>query len=96
MKMLSLNRYSAIDIGSPVRITNDASSKAVAIPATAKAFVCFAESGPVRLEINGAATSTSTIYVQQDTSIMYPIRGGIQTLFCYGAVGSFGNFRFLG
>jgi hypothetical protein len=94
--MISANRFSAVDIGSPRRITNDASSKSVAIPATAKAFVCFAEAGPVRLEIDGAATSTSTIYVQQDTSIMYPIRGGVQTLFCYGAVGTFGNFRFLG
>jgi hypothetical protein len=94
--MLSANRYSLVDVGSPLRITNDASSKAVAIPATTLAFVCFAEAGPVRLEIDAPATATSTIFIQQDTSIMFPIRGGKQTLFCYGAVGTFGNFRFLG
>lgn len=84
------------DVGSPVRITNNASSQAVTIPATARSFVCIAEGGAVRIEIDGAASSTSTIYVPQDTMMIYPIRGSKQTLYCYGSGGSYGNFRFLG
>jgi hypothetical protein len=93
--MLSVDRYSLVDIGSPLRKTNNATSLTVALPAKVRAFVCFAENGPVRLEIDSAATATSTIYIQQDTSIMYPIKS-TQALYCYGAAGSFANFRFLG
>lgn len=84
------------DIGNPVRIIGNAASQQVAVPATARAFVCFAEGGSVRCEIDGAATATSTIYAAEESSVTYPITGGSQTLACYAAVGAFGNFRFLG
>ncbi len=84
------------DIGSPVRITNDTTSKSVAVPATAKAFACQAELGEVRLAISGTASATSTLRVPEDSWLMYPIVGGTQTLFSYGAVGTFSNVRFLG
>ena len=84
------------DIGSPVRITNNATGQAVTVPTGARSFVCIAEGGFVRLEIDGAATDSSTLYVPEDSMQIYPIRGGSQTLYCYGAAGTYGNFRFLG
>jgi len=84
------------DVGSPVRITNNATSQSVSVPATAKAFWCQAEGDEVRLEIDGAASSTSTIRVPEDTIIVYPITGGTQTLYSYGAASSYSNVRFLG
>lgn len=84
------------DIGSPVRITNDATSQEVTVPATARAMAIQAEGGEVRLEIDGAASATSTLRVPEESWFMYPIAGGTQTLFCYGAVGTYANVRFLG
>jgi hypothetical protein len=86
---------SYVDIGSPLRITNDASSKSVAVPTYAEAFICFAEGGDCRLEIGGAASATSTIFVAENSMIVYPIKGSTQTLYCYGIVSTYGNFRFL-
>jgi hypothetical protein len=83
------------DIGSPVRITHNSTSRSVAIPATAKAFVCMAEGGATRCEIGSAASAISAIYVAEEGSMAYPITGGTQTLFAYGTAG-YGNFRFLG
>jgi len=83
------------DVGSPVRITNNATSQSVTVPATARSFMCIAEGGPVRLEIGGAASATSTLYVPEDTAFIYPIIAASQTLFCYGAAATYGNFRFL-
>ena len=83
------------DIGSPVRITHNSTSQSVAVPASAKAFVCMAEGGATRCEIDGAASATSAIYVAEEASMSYPITGGSQTLFAYGTAG-YGNFRFLG
>ena len=84
------------DIGSPVRVTNNGSSQAVSVPATARAFACQAEGGPVRLEIGGAASATSTLRVPEDLWLIYPIVGGTQTLFSYGAAATYSNIRFLG
>jgi hypothetical protein len=84
------------DIGSPVRIANDTTSKTVTVPATAKAFAVQAEGGEVRMEIGGAASATSTLRVPEDSWLMYPITGGSQTLYSYGAVGTYSNVRFLG
>ncbi|MFA7164598.1 MAG: hypothetical protein WC124_01960 [Desulfoplanes sp.] len=86
-----------VDMGSTVavRITNDTSSKSVTVPATAIAFVCIAEGNNVRLEIGAAASATSALLVPENGMITYPIVGGTQTLYCYGAVGSYGNFRFM-
>jgi hypothetical protein len=85
-----------IDIGSPVRVTNDTTSKSIPVPAAAKAFACQAEGGDIRLEIDGAASATSTLRVPEDAWLIYPIQGGSQTLFSYGAVGTYSNMRFLG
>ena len=83
------------DIGSSVRITNDATSKSVSVPATAKAFACQAEGGDVRLEIDGAASASSTIRVPEDSWLVYPVTGGSQTLYSYGLAGTYSNVRFL-
>jgi len=83
------------DIGSPVRITHNSTSQSVAVPANAKAFVCMAEGGATRCEIDGAASATSAVYVAEEASLFYPISGGSQTLYAYGTAG-YGNFRFLG
>jgi hypothetical protein len=81
-----------IDIGGPIRITNNAASQSVAVPGAAKAFACQAELGEVRLEIGGAAT----LRVPEDAWLIYPIVGGTQSLYSYGIVGTFSNVRFLG
>lgn len=82
------------DLGSD-RITNDGTSQSVAVPSGSYKFVCVAEGGEVRLEIDNDASSTSTLYIPESCIRMYPIRFN-QTLSCYGSVGTFGNFRFLG
>ncbi len=84
------------DIGSPIQSTQDGSSKSIPVPATAVMFAVHAEGGDVRLEIDGAASATSTIRVPEDTWLVYPIVGGTQTLFSYGNIGVVANVRFLG
>ncbi len=85
-----------VDIGSPVRITNDGTNKSVAVPAAAKAFVCISEGGETRIEIDGVASATSTLLVPQGGAMVYPIVGGVQTLACFGSASIHSNFRFLG
>lgn len=87
---------SSIDKGSPVRSVQDGTSKSIAVPAAATMFACHAEGGDIRLEIDGAASATSTIRVPEDTWLVYPIVGGTQTLFSYGDIGVVANVRFLG
>ncbi|MCK9570638.1 hypothetical protein M0R72_16945 [Candidatus Pacearchaeota archaeon] len=86
-----------LDLGATdaVRITNDATSQSVTVPVDAIAFVCIAEEGDCRLEIDSDASSTSTLLVPDGGMIVYPIAGGTQTLACYGVVSSYGNFRFM-
>lgn len=84
------------DIGGPQRVVNDGTSKTVTVPAAAKMVVVDAEGADVRLEIDGAASATSTIRIPEDTIRGHPIAGGDQTLASWGAVGSIANVRFLG
>lgn len=94
-RFISVNSV-LIDIGSPIQIINNLTSQAITIPINAKAFACHAEGGGVRLEIDSAASATSTIRVPEDTWLVYPIVGGTQTLFSYGDIGVIANVRFLG
>lgn len=86
---------SLMDIGRAVRVTNDATSKEIPVPEFARVFVCHAEVGDVRLDIDTPATSTSTLRVIQDSWFTHPIRYG-QHLYSYGAAGTFTDVRFIG
>jgi hypothetical protein len=83
------------DIGSPISITQNSASQQVTIPATAKAFRVSTEGGKAHLEIGGAASAITTLYIPDECIDYYPIVGGTQTLYCYGTAGK-AHFRFLG
>jgi len=86
---------SLYDGGSGVRITNNGTSQEITVPAWALAVVIMAEAGDIRLEIDGAASATSSLFVPEAGALVYPIVGGEQTLFTYGISGSYTNCRFL-
>lgn len=86
---------SLYDSGSGGRKTNNSTSQEITVPTWALAVVIMAEGGDVRLEIDGAASATSSIFVPEAGTLVYPIQGGTQTLFTYGVAGSYTNYRFL-
>jgi hypothetical protein len=86
---------SLYDGGSGGRKTNNGTSQEITVPAWALAVVIMAEGGDVRLEIDGVASATSSIFLPEAGALVYPIQGGIQTLFTYGVTGSYTNYRFL-
>lgn len=87
---LSLN-----DLGSPVKIDNDTTSKSVAIPTGTKAIFVASTGGVSNLGIDADATASSSPIVFQNGYLTYPITDSM-TLACYGAVGTSTYFNFLG
>lgn len=84
-----------LHIGGPVVITQNSTSQAVTVPAAAKSFRVSTKGGAANLNIGGAATADSVIYIPDESIDYYPITGGTHTLYCYGTAGK-AYFSFLG
>jgi len=72
------------------RITNDASSKTLTVPPTAKKALIVAEAGDVRYAPTGVADATSPGYVPGGMGVKIPPPAAV-----YGAVGTFANVVYL-
>lgn len=82
------------DLGSPVKIDNDETSKAVTIPTGTKAIFVASVGGVSHLGVDADATATSSPIIFQNGYLTYPIAG--KTLACYGTSGVSTHFNFLG
>lgn len=91
----SLESIAGKHVGGPVVITQNSTSQQVTVPALAKGFRVSTKGGAANLNIGGAATADSVLYVPDESIDYYPITGGTHTLYCYGTAGK-AYFSFLG